>query len=365
MKLYDEEGKLITFTKQEWVGGWFGTPAKQSLINSVLLKYFNETEATLLVDGYYHDTSAFKDIILENRSDHYSDPRHYRRDRITLGSSFNSADKTYFPFWLFFSKFAQQDDIYAFPEHRKYYVSCLNRNIRIQRILNLVDLSHRPYFKDIHLTFRKLYGHNVLLDLSLADGSYESSYNPDWDYFENNDSTESIFWKVKKLLGQDYLDEFVKLYQTAPDINLYSTNEYYHCSRVYESGWGNSYLNIVTEPQVDDIGFVSEKVFKPIRAEQLFLIQGCPGTVQYLESIGFDTFNDYIDHSYYDNESDWIIRNRKMLEVLDKIYNEIPNIFAATKQRRLYNRLHLASQELENTVLKDLFNNIKRKQNDM
>ena len=365
MTLYDESGNPITYTDQFWLGGWFGVPAKQSLINSALAKYYPGAEALLLIDPYYSDP-ALKKIVIENRSDHYSDPRHYRPDNITLGSSFLDP-ASYFPFWLFFSKYAQKDDVYGFPEQRKHYVSCLNRNFRIQRVFNLVELSKREYFKEVLFTFRKLIGPNCELDFSVLHSDFRSKFTQgnQWDDFENNDTSESIFWKLEKLLGQDSINCFAELYKTVPDIEVYSSNEYYHCARVYEPGWGDSYLNLVTEPQVDNIGFVSEKVFKPIRAEQLFLIQGCPGTVAYLRSIGFDTFDDYIDHGHYDNEPDWKRRTEKMLEVLDNIYSSIPDIFAATKTRRLYNKQHLASQDLENHLLKNLLEQIERKHNDL
>ncbi len=365
MILFDEYGKEITYTGQVWVGGWFGIPAKQSLINSVLSKYLPAVNTTLLIDPYYQQP-VLLDLILENRSDHYTDPMHYRSDRITLGASFLNED-SYFPFWLFFSKYAQLDDVYLFPDQRKHRVSCLNRNLRIQRVFNLVELSKRDYFNEIFITLNKFIGDNRLLDFSIVESDFRLNYQPDnrWDDFENNETSESIFWKLEKILGAGYINEFEKLYHTLPGMEVQSTNEYYHCSRVYETGWGNSYLNIVTEPQIDNIGFISEKVFKPIRAEQLFLIQGCPGTINYLQRIGFDTFSDYIDHNYYDNELDWKIRTQKMLEVLDNIYPKIPEIFAATKQRRMYNRQHLASMDVESNVLKTLLEKIERTHNDL
>lgn len=365
MILYDELGNPITYTNQYWLGGWFDVPAKQSLINSLLSAYLPGVEASLLIDPYYSEPHL-KKVVIENRSDHYSDPSHYRPNNITLGSSFLDPE-SHFPFWLFFSKYAQCDDVYGFPDQRKHYVSCLNRNFRIQRAFNLVELSKRSYFNEVLITFKKFIGPNNKLDFGVLHSDFRSKYTSDnhWDDFEDNSSSESIFWKLEKFLGQESVERFEKIYETVPDIEVYSSNEYYHCARVYEPGWGNSYLNLVTEPQVDNIGFVSEKVFKPIRAEQLFLIQGCPGTVQYLRSIGFDTFDSYIDHNHYDNEPNWRRRTEKMLEVLDDIYPKIPDIFAATKSGRLYNKQHLASAKLETQLLKNLLKQIERKHNDL
>lgn len=369
MNLFDEDDNPITYKTHHWLGGFFGVPAKQSLFNLVLGRYFPGMEANLLIDIYHANRYSLNRTVIENISDHPIDELSHTMypstgKFVSLTSSFRYTQKIahqavhqscYFPYWLFFSKLAQKDDVYAFPETRQYYASCLNRNMRIQRIQLLNELTQKPYFNDMCISFRKTFGPNIKLDFNLAE-NLEGRYTDgnQWDDFENNDTAESIFWKVKKYFVQEGLDRFKSWYHVLPDVSAQSIDEFYHCARVYEPGWGNSYLNIVTEPQMLDNGFISEKLFKPIRAEQLLLVQGPPHTVAYLRSIGFDMFDNFINHAHYDSEPDWIKRSQLMLEVLDDIYDDIPKIFAATKDARVYNRILLQSQELEDRLLKDI-----------
>ena len=82
----------------------------------------------------------------------------------------------------------------------------------------------------------------------------------------------------------------------------------------YDSGWHNlyhntvpehhndSYLNLVLETHLDadQSGgtFLTEKIFKPIKHCQLFLIVGPAGSVAQLRKMGYKTFDTWIDHSY-------------------------------------------------------------------
>jgi hypothetical protein len=79
------------------------------------------------------------------------------------------------------------------------------------------------------------------------------------------------------------------------------------------------------------------------------------------KEIVFDTFDDYIDHDRYDKEPYWIKRIDLSLSVLDGIYKDIPAIFAATKKRRQRNRQYLASQELNDLLLKDILKSLETK----
>ena len=58
-------------------------------------------------------------------------------------------------------------------------------------------------------------------------------------------------------------------------------------------------FSIVTETQFrNDVLFVSEKVWKPIRNRHPFLVVGTPGTLSYIRRLGFRTFTPLIDERY-------------------------------------------------------------------
>ena len=209
-------------------------------------------------------------------------------------------------------------------------------------IFNLYD---RPYAKDLYLSM------GGLKEGNWDTAGIDTTYNHEYESFNHNHGASSIAYKLIKHLGNEVFEKFKKIIHRIPDVvDSDIFNEYYMCSRINMPGWLDSCLNIVTEPVIEDVGFISEKIFKPLRAEQLFIIQGCPGTVDYLRNIGFDTFDDYINHNLYDHELDWIKRIDLSLQVLDDIYQDIPKIFDATKKRRENNRKYLQSQALDDLL---------------
>lgn len=362
MQFYDKDNNPITATKHYWHGGFFGDMAKQSFFVEVFGSYFQDQKVCLIIGDNFDAGPSIYDnkVVLVNNSDHHYQQEFVDDRYITLSSGFNfDSNAFYFPYWLFFSRLAQRDEDgqLDFQDRRRYSVSCMNQNIRIQRVYNLVNLYDRPYAQELCCSLARLENNfqNIVLTMD---------YNDEFENIENTSSAKAIFYKVVKYHGVDFLEKFKRIADSIPNVrarDIFAKSEYYHCARINEPGWIDSYLNLVTEPRIDDTGFVSEKVFKPIRAEQLFIIQGCPGTVEYLRSIGFDTFDDYIDHDRYDKEPDWIKRIDMSLSVLDGIYKDIPAIFAATKKRRQRNRQYLASQELNDLLLKDILKSLETK----
>ena len=72
-------------------------------------------------------------------------------------------------------------------------------------------------------------------------------------------------------------------------VTFYNHNSYY-----------NSYFSIVCETFYREQGalFISEKIFKPIAYLQPFIVISQPYVIEYMRHIGYDVFDDIIDHSY-------------------------------------------------------------------
>ena len=65
---------------------------------------------------------------------------------------------------------------------------------------------------------------------------------------------------------------------------------------------------------------------------------GSQGTVEHLRNSGVDVFDDIIDHSYYDNVTDWQKRIHCAHEILERlITQDLEKIYQQTHQRRLKN----------------------------
>ena len=85
-------------------------------------------------------------------------------------------------------------------------------------------------------------------------------------------------------------------------------------------GWENkqpyldSYLNITTETDfINPTGYASEKIWKPFGFFQPVLLVGSHGTLEFIRSFGFKTFDGFIDESY-DREKN----NTKRFELIEK-----------------------------------------------
>lgn len=221
----------------------------------------------------------------------------------------NKDNCVYFPYWLLSSKIFSDSDSFDL-EPKKYYVSCLNRNPRNERIYNFVKLKQLLFANEMYITFYQQY--------------------PNSNQFITNDSISDLDDNIKHL----FFKEFNQLL-----IN-FNDQEQRTIMSIDYTGHHQSMLNVITETYHDAV-YLSEKTFKPIRAKQLFLMCGSAYSIKHLRELGFDTFDDYIDHDYYDTELDWKKRIDKMHEVLLGVYSQIPTIYLETEYRRNNNRKYL------------------------
>jgi hypothetical protein len=298
--------------------GTFDTLAKQSQ----LIYYFSKLrlnkkicliEAISKLDADKVNASDV-DLVLINISDHpYSiDHLAITKPCLLLDSNFNK--ENYHPFHLFFSSYCAKSDSVNLLDSRPYSVSLINRNPRLTRIYLLHNLKQKNYYQDLKINWFKL---------SVSNGPI-----PDHD-------------TAIETLGSAVFEKFLTCNDEFPDYK--PRKEFNLCSGLED--YTDSGLNIVTESCLEDIGYLTEKIYKPIRAGQLFLVQGPPGSIGFLRKLGFDVFDDIIDHSY-DNISDWKIRTDTMLVELDRIYNQIGLMYNQTVERRKYNQQWLLSEEL-------------------
>jgi len=218
--------------------------------------------------------------------------------------SFNPSDHLvepniiFYPNWYFWSMKNFENNL-IFSDNRKYKISCLNRNPRPHRILNFLLLKNKNYFKDILFSFQ----------------------NPDNQPYRSDDIT----------LSTAFAEEWERIRHTLPS---FSSNE-----QINHSAWTDTYINFVTETTVNKELFITEKTWKPIASEQLFLIYGNKGIISHLRDIGVDVFDDIIDHNSYDNISDPEARLLQIHLIIESLLNrDLHEIFINTKTRRKQNR---------------------------
>lgn len=99
----------------------------------------------------------------------------------------------------------------------------------------------------------------------------------------------------------------------------------------------------------------SEKTIKPFLAHQLPLIFGVYGLPQRLRELGFDLFDDYIDHKSYENIKDAYTRLQMMVLELKRLL-DFDNVQFREKNRYRFINNHLKVFELSNKGF-DILNN--------
>lgn len=82
--------------------------------------------------------------------------------------------------------------------------------------------------------------------------------------------------------------------------------------------WNTSFLHIVNETVWQDKIHFTEKIFKPIVLHQPFVVLQAPGSLEYLKSYGFKTFDKWWDENY-----DTIQDPTERLNAIAKIINDI------------------------------------------
>lgn len=92
--------------------------------------------------------------------------------------------------------------------------------------------------------------------------------------------------------------------------------------------------------------FLSQISFKGIATKRPFIILGVPGTIKYLQDLGFKTFNKWWDESY-DLESDFETRTDMIISLIDQISNysvsRLQEICVEMDETLQHNYQHLTS----------------------
>ena len=231
----------------------------------------------------------------------------------------------------------------------KYKVLCYNRRAHAHRKILVYNI-----LKD------ELLKNNTLFSLG-----YEQEYN-------DKITTEIIAGCTENLVEAnnifDYFTNLKKDISFDKNINL---NKPDPGRSFVMKDYKKTFVSLVTETlATNDKLFFSEKTYKPIVAQQPFIIMGNPNSLKYLKSIGFKTFDRWWDESY-DEETNFKIRFEKILNVVRKIcsmsYNELYTIRKEIDSVCIHNYKHYlkssgVTEELKKLgFIPQIYQNINRK----
>lgn len=255
----------------------------------------------------------------------------FKKPYFVLSGDTKSANSIYYPYWITtYPKGYEIDCIEKNTKFNKTFLySCLNFHPHPHRIANLVKLYQSSYWDQCLITF--------------ADAIKQ--YQEDGYDFCKHPNLEAIDEFVNN--GKQYfIDNLLSLLPLAPDSVLADMSDIKKLLEYNNRAYLDSYVNISMESYLD-IPYITEKTTKCFLAEQFFIPYAAPGFVQYLNDLGFDTYNDIIDHRSYDSIQNHRDRMQQMHLLLDEMqYWNWPDIYKNTQDRRTANRNLILSEQI-------------------
>jgi len=115
---------------------------------------------------------------------------------------------------------------------------------------------------------------------------------------------------------------------------------------IYEKPYNDTACSIVSETNDNDYEvFMTEKIWKPIIAQQFFVVHGNYLYLQKLKEMGFKTFNNYFEEAY-DLDRDPNIRIDTIVDVCDRL-RDAPwqDMYLQSQALRKYNFNHFFNRE--------------------
>jgi hypothetical protein len=189
-------------------------------------------------------------------------------------------------------------------------------------------------------------------ELVAISGLYQNCYMN----FSDTDASQSCYdYSFSnpnfKIQHTDLAQYFRKNTATANYSADYDSNDYAQCS-----------IEVVLETLFDDARWhLTEKSLRPIACGKPFILAATPGSLKYLQSYGFKTFDSWIDESY-----DSIQDPYERLVAITKTMQQFSDIPLEQKKQMLnemqevcnYNRDRFFSDEFMQLILNELTTNL-------
>jgi hypothetical protein len=187
----------------------------------------------------------------------------------------------------------------------------LNGSMRTQRILLLIELIKNGYIKS---------------DGTIANNNNNISFLL-YDNSKFNKESYGIFINNMLENGDISKEDFDLLEDITNSLPIIANGEEGERPDLLLREYYANILNLVTDNATgfdDSDNFkygtitLTEKAWKPFKTHQLPLYIGLPGYVDVIRNLGFDVFDDFINHNY-DKEQNHIERIKIVVEELNKL----------------------------------------------
>jgi hypothetical protein len=169
--------------------------------------------------------------------------------------------------------------------------------------LNRLMRPHRIMIAKL-INDRKLSSVNYSFGIVTHHGSNEAdAVNRNHKAKNNIVANTARLFKLPVDVVEDFVDEHgEKNIAQEPDLNLH-INQAINYEDQLVRAYNESFFSIVAETNFQQQTlFQSEKIFKPVLMQQPFVTAAEPGAIRALRNMGYDVYDDYINHSYDDFE---------------------------------------------------------------
>lgn len=181
----------------------------------------------------------------------------------------------------------------------------------------------------------------------------------DYGYVTFNSNSDSLKVKKIKSNGNEYFETF-----NVPKLIMDESN-FEGRFALHSPISKNSYIDLVTESSHTYLPFKTEKCVKPFYNLQFPIIFGHRGIINDLREMGFDMFDDIIDHSYdtievkssldYTSSDTELKSDMISNEILKLSKLDIHSLYIKNKERFLYNQENLYKKTItDNKIFQDL-----------
>jgi hypothetical protein len=176
----------------------------------------------------------------------------------------------------------------------------------------------------------------LLVDLDLVDHCNTKFAPTD----TNGHYTQHQFKNPELSIRRTDLEKFYAENNSLPSFSAdYVSEDYNHCA-----------IEVVLETLFDDQRHhLTEKTLRAIACGKPFLLVATPGSLEYLKSYGFQTFDEYIDESY-----DQIQNSAQRLTAVVKEMQRLSNLPTSEKQN-LWKKLNQIAKHNQQLFFSDLW----------
>jgi len=218
----------------------------------------------------------------------------------------------------------ENNGVIDMPDNVEREFSCLNRTPKDHRLLFYSILKERDLLS-----------------------SFVYSFHDCWTYLPGNPSLRDTPPPPAVIIPEES-DQWRKAVDNIVDfpITWLDRETGINDHGITHPAYHKAYCNIVTETSMTR-EFISEKIWKPIAAGQLFLVVGSQHTCRFLEDLGFYTF----EKELYDDEPDHVKRIQKVVNIVSNKRGNVRQWWLDNLDKIQYNQDRFYSKEFNDLMI--------------